>query len=92
MIVEGALREEVLAIRQLSYSAYRESKEVGIIATNETLRIIPRIVKNIGTRDNDKTIARNLYAVLREFDEENGKRFTGILCNPGNWQCNYEPS
>jgi L-threonylcarbamoyladenylate synthase len=71
MIVEGTLREEILAIRQLSYAAYREGKEVGIIATNETFAYYTHgIVKNIGTRDNDKTIARNLYAVLREFDEE----------------------
>ncbi len=28
------------------------------------------IVKNIGARENEKTIARNLYRVLREFDDE----------------------
>src|SRR5699024_11795318 len=28
------------------------------------------IVKNIGTRENERSIARNLYSVLREFDEE----------------------
>ena len=28
-------------------------------------------MKNIGTRENEKSIARNLYGVLREFDEEN---------------------
>lgn len=71
MIVEGNLREEVLAIRQLAYAASREGRSVGIIATNETLSFYTRgIVKNIGTRDNEKTIARNLYAILREFDEE----------------------
>lgn len=71
MIVEGTLKEEVLAIRQLSYTASREGKRVGIIATNETMPLYTNgVVKNIGSRDNDKTIARNLYAVLREFDEE----------------------
>ena len=71
MIVEGALREEVLAIRQLSYAAHREGRAVGIIATNETIPYYTHgIVKNIGTRDNEKTIARNLYSVLREFDAE----------------------
>jgi L-threonylcarbamoyladenylate synthase len=71
MIVEGNLREEVLAIRQLAYAASREGRTVGIIATNETLSFYTRgIIKNIGTRDNEKTIARNLYAILREFDEE----------------------
>lgn len=71
MIVEGNLKEEILAIRQLSYAAFREGKQVGIIATNETMPLYTHgIVKNIGSRDNEKTIARNLYAVLREFDEE----------------------
>lgn len=70
-IVEGTLREEVLAIRQLAYAAYRQGKNIGIVATSETeLFYTHGIVKNIGTRENEKTIARNLYSVLREFDEE----------------------
>ena len=72
MIVEGDLREEILAIRQLAYEADRKGRPVGVIATNETLPFYNYgIVKNIGTRENEKTIARNLYKVLREFDEEN---------------------
>lgn len=70
-IVEGTLREEVLAIRQLAYAARRKNKKVGIIATNETAVLYTHgVVKNIGARDNEKSIARNLYAVLREFDDE----------------------
>lgn len=70
-VVEGDLREEILAIRQLAYAAYKENKKAGIIATGETLPFYKYgVVKNIGTRENDKTIARNLYRVLREFDEE----------------------
>lgn len=70
-IVEGTLREEVLAIRQLAYAARRKNKKVGIIATNETAMLYTHgVVKNIGARDNEKSIARNLYAVLREFDDE----------------------
>lgn len=70
-IVEGDLREEILAIRQLAYAASREGKKVGIIATDETLPFYKYgLVKNIGTRENEKTIARNLYRILREFDEE----------------------
>ena len=70
-IVEGDLREEMLAIRQLAYAASREGKKVGIIATDETLPFYKYgLVKDIGTRENEKTIARNLYRILREFDEE----------------------
>ena len=69
--VEGDLREEILAIRQLAYAASREGKKVGIIATDETLPFYKYgLVKDIGTRENEKTIARNLYRILREFDEE----------------------
>ena len=72
VIVEGDLREEILAIRQLAYEADRKGCKIGIIATDETLPFYKYgIVKNIGTRENEKTIARNLYRVLREFDEEN---------------------
>lgn len=71
MIVEGNIREEVLAIRQLAFEAMRNNKSVGIIATNETIRYYTNgIVKNIGSREDESTIAKNLYAVLREFDEE----------------------
>lgn len=71
MIVEGDIREEILAIRQLAYAAHRRKRKIGIIATNETLPFYNYgIVKNVGTRENEKTIARNLYRVLREFDQE----------------------
>lgn len=71
IIAEGDLREEILAIRQLAYAASREGRKIGIIATDETLPFYNYgVVKNIGTRENEKTIARNLYRVLREFDEE----------------------
>lgn len=71
IIVEGDLREEILAIRQLAYDAHRKGKDVGIIATSETLPFYKYgIIKNIGTRENEKTIAKGLYSVLREFDEE----------------------
>lgn len=71
IIVEGNIKEEVLAIRQLCYAAMREGKKAGIIATDETICYYRHgVVKNIGSRENEKTIARNLYAVLREFDDE----------------------
>lgn len=71
IIIEGDLREEILAIRQLSYEAHREGRRIGIIATAETLPFYNYgVIKNTGTRENEKTIARNLYKVLREFDEE----------------------
>ncbi len=61
----------MLAIRQLAYEAHRKGQKAGIIATNETMPFYTYgLVKNLGSRENEKAIARNLYAVLREFDEE----------------------
>ena len=70
-IVEGTIREEILAIRQLAYEAEQHHKKIGIIASNETIGFYTHgVIKNIGTRENEKTIAKNLYAILREFDDE----------------------
>lgn len=70
-ILEGDLRDEILAIRQIAYSAHRQGKKIGIIATSETVPFYKYgIVKNIGTRENEKTVARNLYRILREFDDD----------------------
>lgn len=71
MIVEGEMEEAVKAIRQIAYEQTRLGYQVGIIATNETVDYYTNgIVKNIGSRANDNSIAKNLYKVLREFDEE----------------------
>lgn len=71
VIVEGAPDETVKAIRQLAYEDERHGKRVGIIATNESLSLYTTgIVKSIGSRENEKTVARNLYKILREFNEE----------------------
>ena len=66
-VVEGEEAEVVMAIRKL---AEEEGDEVGIIATAETREQYPKgIVKCIGSRAHEETIAQHLYEVLREFDE-----------------------
>ena len=71
MIVEGETEEAVKAIKQIAYEQTRLGYQVGIIATNETMDAYTTgIVKNIGTRNSETSIAKNLYRVLREFDEE----------------------
>lgn len=71
MIVEGETREVVKAIRQIAFEQTRLGYKVGIIATNETADVYTTgVVKSIGTRSNESSIAKNLYKVLREFDEE----------------------
>lgn len=71
MIVEGETEEAVKAMKQIAYEQTRLGFRVGIIATNETMdSYTTGIVKSIGTRNNENSIAKNLYRVLREFDEE----------------------
>lgn len=71
MIVEGDTVEAVKAIKQIAYEQTRLGYRVGIIATNETEDFYTNgVVKNIGTRNNENSIAKNLYKVLREFDDE----------------------
>ncbi len=72
MVVEGEMEETVKAIRQIAYEQTRLGYKIGIIATNETVDdYTTGIVKNVGTRTNENSIAKNLYKILREFDEEN---------------------
>lgn len=71
MIIEGPAQECVKAIRQIAYEQTRLGYKVGIIATAESEEFYTTgVVKNIGNRSNENTIAKNLYRVLREFDQE----------------------
>jgi len=71
IIVEGEPEEAAKAIKQIAYEQTRLGFRVGIIATNETADYYTTgVIKNIGTRNNENSIAKNLYKVLREFDEE----------------------
>jgi len=71
IIVEGETKDVVKAIKQIAYEQTRLGYKVGIIATNETIESYTKgTIKNIGSRNNENTIAKNLYKVLREFDEE----------------------
>lgn len=71
IIIDGELSEEVKAIKQIAYEQTRLGYKVGIIASDETLdEYTVGNIKSIGTREDELTISRNLYAILREFDED----------------------
>lgn len=70
-IVKGEKDKVIEYIRAQAEQALSEGERVGIIATEETyLNYSATVVQNIGSRDDEATIARRLYAVLREFDED----------------------
>lgn len=59
-------------INSLAKEGIAEGKKIGIIASDETFSMYKEgNVISIGTRSDDDSIARNLYAVLRKFDDMN---------------------
>ena len=70
-IVEGELSRVIYQINRLTAQKVSEGKKVGIIATEETKKFYKHgIIKVIGTRKKEETIAKHLYSILREFDED----------------------
>ncbi|MGN1166329.1 MAG: L-threonylcarbamoyladenylate synthase [Lachnospiraceae bacterium] len=71
-VVEGEEKAVVDEINRLTKERMKEGKRVGIIGTTETVdRYIEGVVKCIGTRQDEATVANHLYGILREFDSEN---------------------
>lgn len=70
-IVEGPMELVIGAINSMAASQIADGSKVGIIGTKETVGHYKcGIVKSIGTRADEATIANHLYSILREFDEE----------------------
>ncbi len=68
-IVEGEPDPVIRTITELVSNAEKEGKKAGIITTDENKGLYPAgIVKTIGSRVHEETIAHNLYELLREFD------------------------
>lgn len=68
-IVEGTEENVIDKINSLVEEVLRSGAQAGIIATDETIGRYPKgLVRSIGTRGEEETIAHNLYEVLREFD------------------------
>lgn len=69
-IVEGDTDAVVAAINCFAAQAEKQGLQVGIIATDETMERYPYgVVKSIGSREEEESIARHLYEVLRDFDQ-----------------------
>lgn len=68
-VVKGPLKAVTAAINQMAEEQEKNGCKAGIIATKETMgEYTCGIVKCIGTREEESTIAANLYGILREFD------------------------
>lgn len=69
-LVEGDTEAVTARINELAAQKMEEGLRVGIICTEETKPLYPAgMVKSIGFRADEATVAHNLYGVLREFDD-----------------------
>ncbi len=70
VVIEGEPEAVQEKIRSLVHQKIEEGVSVGIIATEESRAAYPEgIVKSIGTRMHEESIAQHLFGILREFDD-----------------------
>lgn len=70
VIVEGNMQAVIEFINKGTAAKEMEGIRVGIMATDETVNSYQSgIIRSVGTRQNEASVAHNLYALLREFDQ-----------------------
>lgn len=71
-IVQGEPERVIAYINEQAAADRQRGECTGVIATDETLNSYQRVQirKSLGSRSDEDSIARHLYAVLREFDDE----------------------
>ena len=68
-VVEGNTEQVIAYINRMTEEAVSQGRRVGIIATDETSALYKNgVVRSIGSREDEETIAHHLYEVLRDFD------------------------
>lgn len=74
-IVTGPQEKVVEYINSEAAKAILEGEKTGVIGTQEMLdKYHAQVVKSVGSRDDELSIGRRLYTILREFDDENVTR------------------
>ena len=74
VIVEGAKDAVVKKINEMTKENDAKGIVTGVIGTEETvLEYVAKIVKSMGTRDDELSISSRLYGILREFDESDAQ-------------------
>lgn len=70
-IVQGDSERVVAYINEQALQDMKNGERVGVIATSEMAeKYHADVVKSAGSRDDEESIARHLYTILREFDDE----------------------
>ncbi len=71
-IVEGEQGRVVAYINDKAKEAKKLGKKVGIIGTDDTKNLYHAdVIKSVGSRQDESSVAHELFKVLREFDDEN---------------------
>lgn len=74
VIVKGEEQQVLDFVNAQIKEGQASSKKIGVIATDETKgRYESCIIKSVGKRNDEVSIARSLYEVLREFDHEDAE-------------------
>lgn len=75
LIVEGQEKDVISYINEMIKKELQEGRMPGVIASEETKgQYVGGIVKPMGSREDELSISRHLFSVLREFDEQNVSR------------------
>ena len=73
VLVSGPVDRAAEKIRGLAEESLRKGERCGILCTDETRdrygTLDQAVIKSIGQRQKEETIAHNLYGILREFDQ-----------------------
>lgn len=71
VIVSGGIQKVTAYINDRIRERASEGRKVGVIATDETIGSYEACLKkSVGKRTDEAAVARRLYGILREFDEE----------------------
>jgi L-threonylcarbamoyladenylate synthase len=71
ILVEGEVEHVICRVNERIKFYKKEGRKVGVLATDETAgKYSADVVKSLGSRSDLANIARNLFRLLREFDEE----------------------
>jgi len=71
ILVEGSIEALIKKVQELIDYYVEKGKRIGVLATDETgFRYRADVVKSLGSRSNPASLAKNLFKMLREFDEE----------------------
>lgn len=70
-IINGKVAAVVDTINKLTTQEKSNGRKTGVIGTDETIACYHAdVIKSVGSRTDEASIARRLYQILREFDDE----------------------